>query len=289
MVKSIDTLVVDIEKLFEGHGFSSALEHFSTDLGKTLLTRFKEYSDERQPTLRLSNYGRPLRQLWYELRGYPREVLGSSTRFKFLFGDILESLLLLLAAEAGHDVRDQQKEVSCDDVPGHIDAIIDGVVVDVKSASTFSFNKFRSGGIRLDDPFGYIPQLAAYSRGLGGIEGAFLVVDKTLGNIHLERFSKEELESYDVVGRIVEDRIAIASPEPPERCYEPVSISKTDKSGNLKLGVGCSYCGWKEECWKDANNGKGLRQFNYSYGPIWLTHVEKEPRVQEAEKEQNIV
>lgn len=285
MVKSIDTLVVDIEKLFEGHGFSSALEHFSTDLGKTFLDRFVEYGESKEFTLRLSNYGRPLRQLWYESRNYPREALSASTKFKFLYGHILEALLLLLSEESGHRVEWQQREVSVGGVPGHIDAIIDGVVVDVKSASTFSFNKFRTGGIRLDDPFGYIPQLAAYSTGLGGFDGAFLVVDKTLGNIHLERFSKEELESYDVIGRIAEDRLAIASPEPPERCYEPISISKTDKSGNLKLGVGCAFCGWKEECWKDVNNGEGLKTYIYSHGPVYLTKVVKEPRVQQQDND----
>lgn len=284
-MKTIDTLVVDIERLFEGHGFSAALEHFSSDLGKTFLDRFVEYGQEREFSLRLSNYGRPLRQLWYEAKNYPREALAPNVKLKFLYGHILEALLLLLASESGHVVEHQQKEVWVDGIPGHIDAVIDGIVIDVKSASTYSFNKFKSGSIRLDDPFGYIPQLSGYSTALGGLPGGFLVVDKTLGHICLEQFSKEELESYDVIGRIAADREAIASPEPPERCYEPIPISRTDKSQNLKLNVGCSFCGWKEECWKDANNGEGLKTYIYSHGPVYLTKVVKEPRVQQQDSE----
>jgi hypothetical protein len=280
----ISTLVEDIEGLFRGHGFSDALERFSSDLGETFRKRFYEYGQSREGTLRLSNYGRPcLRQLWYEINGPKLNTdLPSSAKFKFLFGDVLESLLLLLADEAGHDVEDHQKEVSINGVVGHIDCIIDGVLVDVKSASTHSFNRFRSGGIRLEDPFGYIPQLAGYSAGLGGVDGAFLIVDKTLGNIHLERFSAEELKTYDPERRIRVVREALASPQEPERHYQD---EPEGKSGNRKLSVACSYCSYNHTCWSDSNSGKGLRKFIYSYGPVYLTHVEKEPRVQEAGKD----
>lgn len=268
----------DVQKLFEGHGFSSALDSFSTDLGASFKKRFEEYAKERKPSLRLSNYGKPLRQLWYEVKGItPDSSLPANAKFKFLYGDLIESLVLLLAHEAGYAVIDQQREVEVDGVKGHIDCIIEGVLVDVKSASTFSFNKFKSGLIRQDDPFGYCLQLSAYSKALGGLEGAFLVVDKTLGNIHLERFSREELAQYDVSKRIAEDREALAKDIPPERCYEPVPFQK---AGNEKLSIGCSYCAWKFSCWKDANNGEGLKTYQYSNGPVFLTKVVKEPRVE---------
>ena len=188
---------------------------------------------------------------------------------------------MLLAAEAGHTVTDMQREVVVDGVVGHIDAVIDGVLVDVKSASTYSFNKFKSGGIRLDggDPFGYIPQLAAYSHGLGGMDGAFLVVDKTLGHIHLEKFSRKELESYNPSRKIADVRFALEQKEAPERCYE---LEPEGKSGNMKLSVGCSYCAFKKECWKDANDGQGLKEYIYARGPVWLAKVVKEPRVDAA-------
>ena len=48
--------------------------------------------------------------------------------------------------------------------------------------------------------------------------------------------------------------------------------------------MGCAYCGFKIECWKDANGGKGLRKFKYSNGSRFLTHVAKRPH-QDIEEE----
>jgi len=53
------------------------------------------------------------------------------------------------------------------------------------------------------------------------------------------------------------------------------------KAGNMKLPRGCTYCRHKNECHKDANDGKGLRVFKYSKGLMYLTKVEKEPNVLE--------
>jgi hypothetical protein len=65
---------------------------------------------------------------------------------------------------------------------------------------------------------------------------------------------------------------------PPQRCYpdEP-----DGKSGNKKLAVGCIFCPFNEECWKDANGGMGLRKFQYSNGVRYLTQVAKIPDVPE--------
>jgi len=52
-------------------------------------------------------------------------------------------------------------------------------------------------------------------------------------------------------------------------------------SGNMRLAVGCSFCDYKYDCWKDANGGKGIRTFNYSNGPKHLVQVGKEPNVPE--------
>jgi hypothetical protein len=40
--------------------------------------------------------------------------------------------------------------------------VIDGVTVDVKSASKYGFEKFLKHNLREDDPFGYISQLSSY-------------------------------------------------------------------------------------------------------------------------------
>jgi hypothetical protein len=224
----------------------------------------------------MSNLGRPDRQLWYEIRGGGgKESLEPHVRLKFLIGDLWESVLLFLAGEAGHEVSHEQAEVVVDDIVGHIDAVIDGTVVDVKSASTHAFKKFKEGSLADDDPFGYIEQIAGYATAFD-TDGAFLAGDKQNGHITLHRVPKDEIDAIDIKGRIKHIKAVVASDEIPDRCYAPV---EEGKSGNLRLSVGCSYCPFKERCWADANDGVGLRTFIYAKGPVHFTHIEKEPNV----------
>lgn len=279
MSKSLDTLVEDIYELFNGHDVDpDRAEEFGRAIATAVSTRLSEYKKEREFTLRVSNLGKPDRQLWYDKNKPEKEELAPHTKIKFMFGDLIEALLLFLAAEAGHTVTDQQTEVIVDGIVGHNDAVIDDVVVDVKSASTHAFKKFRDGTLSDDDPFGYMEQMAGYSEGLGKRDGAFLAMDKQNGHITLLRVPREELEALDVRARIEHLKAVVDQPEPPERCYEPVPEGQ---SGNMKLPIGCSYCPHKFECWKDANDGIGLRTFLYSSGPVHLTKVEREPKVLE--------
>jgi len=42
----------------------------------------------------------------------------------------------------------------------------------------------------------------------------------------------------------------INNDEPFERCYEPVAETYYGKpSGNMKLGIECSLCSYREKCW----------------------------------------
>jgi hypothetical protein len=65
---------------------------------------------------------------------------------------------------------------------------------------------------------------------------------------------------------------------PPDRCYDDIPDGV---SGNRKLAIGCLYCSHKRTCWSDANQGKGLRVFQYAKGHRFLTNVAKEPNVDE--------
>lgn len=280
MTKNLETLIEDIYDLFEnGKDVSEInLEIFAENLKDLLRDRFKSYKEERRGSLRMSSVGKPLRQVWYEVHGAPGEDLRPNTLLKFLYGDLIEELVLFLAREAGHKVTDQQTTVNLEGVAGHIDAVIDGVVVDVKSASKFAFKKFKDGTLPLDDPFGYMKQLAGYSAALK-LDGAFLAMNKESGELTLLEYDREYLAMEHPETRIQEQRDALDSTEPPERCYEPVPDGK---SGNMKLAVGCSYCRFKKHCWSDANDGQGLRTFIYSNGPTFLTEVVREPKVPES-------
>lgn len=226
----------------------------------------------------MSNIGKGARQLWYSKRYEPEEKLQGHTLIKFIIGDITEVLLLFLARIAGHNVSACQDEVAIGGVKGHIDADIDGVTVDVKSASTHSFKKFKDKELlQENDAFGYIEQIAGYSKARG-TDGAFLALDKQNGHVAYLPFSKEELDVFKVEDRIEYLKEAVEGDTPPERCYPD---EKMGESGNRKLGVNCSYCDHKKRCWADANGGLGLRTFLYSNGPVFLTEVKAEPKVPE--------
>lgn len=270
----IETLVADIYSLFDGDlKFDVELfKQFGINLEEGMDYRF--HSERKDATLRMSNIGKPDRQLWYDLN-WKGEVEGMPphTMIKFTYGDILEQMMLLFAKMAGHDVQFEQGEISVNGIKGHLDAIIDGVVVDVKSASNFAFKKFAEGTLLEpgNDPFGYVGQLAGYVHAkTPGERGAFLAVNKETGKLALLVIPPEKLLEYDVPKRIEYVKEMVGSDVPPSRCYD----DKPDgKSGNRILAVGCSYCKHKHHCWP------GLKTYFYSNGPRFFTNVQKEPRV----------
>lgn len=285
-MKNISTLVKDIYEVIEtGGGWDETVSEYCSGLLEDTLNRRLSSSREEhsKPTLRMSQMGQPCkRKLWYSInKPGSGSSLAPSTKFKFLYGDILEDLLISLAIAAGHKVEGMQDTLEVEGIKGHRDCVIDGVTVDVKSASSFAYKKFASGGLRDDDPFGYISQLSSYV--LAGREheveshptlGAFLVVDKQNGNICLDMYDlgpeiEGKIEDFKSTKEMVKQE------EPPERSFEDV---EDGKSGNRKLGIQCSYCDYKSSCWPE------LRTFLYSNGPKFLTKVEKVPNVPEVTK-----
>jgi hypothetical protein len=282
-MKTIDTLVEDIlQVVATGGGWDKTVSSYlATRLQDTLDTRLTNATEERKPTLRMSNIGTPcLRKLWYGInQPHTGEVIRPEAKLKFLYGDILEDLLLSLAVAAGHKVEGEQTVLEVEGIKGSRDAVIDGVTVDVKSASSASFAKFKNHNLRGDDPFGYIQQLSSYVYAAKDDplvtdkkRGAFLVIDKTLGNLCLDVYDFTP-EFKDKVTYINAVKATMALPVPPARAF---TDEPEGKSGNMKLGLNCSYCDYKQECWP------GLRTFVYSRGPVYLTKVKREPDVYES-------
>lgn len=276
MPKTIDTLISDIYSLFgTDEKFDPNLFlKFGGNLTDIMDQRFHEKRDKTY--LRLSNIGKPDRQLWYDINT-PQlaEPLPPQAIIKFMYGDMQEQLAILLAKLAGHEVTHEQETVEVNGIKGHLDCLIDGHVVDVKSASRFAFSKFEKGTLLEpgNDSFGYIGQLAGYVHAkTPGKDGYFLAVNKDLGHLALLRVPAEVLQQYNVEERIDYDKKMVKSSTVPERCYE----DKPDgKSGNRVLDVGCSYCSHRFHCWE------GLKTYYYSSGPRYFTKVVKEPRVSE--------
>ena len=283
-MKSINTLVKDIYDLFDPlvdvnldeKEVDTQLDSFTKSLKETLKTFLNEVPTDRR-NLRLSAIGKPARQLWYGKNSKEKpQPLEPSTRVKFLYGHMLEDLLILLSRLAGHTVTDLQKTVHVNGIKGHQDCVIDGVLVDCKSASGRSFEKFAKNNLHKDDPFGYIAQISAYAEGNGVDEAAFLAIDKQNGNICLTPV--HSLEMINAKERIDYLKGAMDQTNPPDRCYSDVADGA---SGNRKLAFGCFYCEHKRTCWSDTNEGKGLRVFQYANGYRYLTQVKKAPNVEE--------
>ena len=286
MSKKIETLIEDIVSLFDGsyepdpNTTEANVYDMAVGIGKAVKTSLATAGKPRPVYLRMSNIGKPDRQLWYEHQpGVAKEELRADTYIKFLYGHIIEALLLFLAKEAGHKVTHEQAEVEINGVKGHMDCEIDEVPVDVKSASKYGFEKFVNGEFVNDDPFGYVAQMSGYAQARDKKEGAFLVMEKSLGKLTLAPL--HDMEMIDAASRIDHMKEVVASDTPPERCYEPL---EDGKSGNMKLCVACSYCPYKEDCWKDANDGQGLYTYLYSTGPRYLVTVVKEPKVDRLEQ-----
>lgn len=248
------------------------------EFGEKIKDAVRSWSSPHKQTsgLRMSNIGRPARQLWFESRSEDKKTFSAPTLIKFLYGHVLEELVVLLVKLSGHSITDQQKEVSVDGIIGHIDCKIDGEVVDIKTASNFAFKKFREGTLQNDDPFGYMAQLSGYETAEGTDEGGFLAMNKESGELAL--YQPGPLVKINVKDKIKSIRSAADLDKPPARCYNPIPEGKR---GNMRLPRQCVYCPYKMECHSDANNGYGLRLFKYSNGIKYFTRVVSMPKVLE--------
>ena len=286
MKTNLDTLVPDIYKKISVLSEGEAIEipdHLLKEFGKNMASALKEWATPRsvasntKPTLRMSNIGKPDRQLWFDLNSEKTSSnIPDSLYIKFLYGHLAEVLLLFFVKLAGHKVEGEQKEVSVDGIVGHMDCIIDGEVVDIKTASGYSFKKFKNGSLRENDPFGYLAQLSAYEEAESTSAGGFLVLNKETGEITL--FRPQELDKPNIKSRIKTIKNIVKRKTPPEFCYQPVPEGL---SGNLKLPRECTFCPHKIKCYKNINDGEGLRIFNYAKGPIYFTKIIKKPKVKE--------
>lgn len=223
----------------------------------------------------MSNLGTPcLRKLWYTVnKPELAEPLSGPVRLKFLYGDLIEELILFLASVSGHSVTERQGELDIFGIKGHRDGKIDGILVDVKSASGYGFRKFEQHLELEGDAFGYITQLAAYKAADGDVSdrlGAFIAVNKETGEICVDEH--KELPTEEIPFIIRKAKAGTSLPEPPPRDF---TEEPDGKSGNQKLTTVCSYCQWKATCWPE------IRGYSYSTGPRFLTKVVREPDVPE--------
>ena len=281
--KKLSTLVDDVYQTVSSINTGKlaipkdALDSLISGIGKAV-TAWATPRGNSSFTLRMSNIGKPARQLYYQKKftGDNSYELDAPTLIKFLYGHILEEVLIFLVKLSGHKVSDQQKEVIVNGIKGHMDCKIDGEVIDIKTASGFAFKKFNNGTLREDDPFGYLSQLAGYEDAEGTEAGGFLAINKESGQLAL--YQPEDLDKPNIKTLINNLNILLKNKSLPERCY---NLLPAGTKGNMKLPRGCVYCDFKHECYKNANDGVGLRMFKYAKGIEFLTEVKSLPKVEE--------
>ncbi len=257
----INTLVTDIYAYLEKNGMPDVDIH----IPKT---------ETRPPTLRLSQMGpRCPKALWYSIH-HPEEAepLPPQAIIKYAYGHAIEELAITLVKASGHSVVGEQDELVVDGIKGHRDCVIDGAVVDVKSTSSLSFNKFKDGTLKDSDHFGYLDQLDGYV--VGSLDDPLvtvkdrayiLAVDKQLGKIALYA---HHVRQASIIARIAEYKRIVGQHEAPVCTCGTV---RDGESGNEKLDLAASYSAFKYTCFPN------LRTFLYANGPRFLTHVEKRP------------
>ena len=274
----LDNLISDIHKVILDPAKKATpkfIKEFKNDVGKAVEDWFSGREDEA-PTLRMSNIGRPDRLLWFEMNRPVKEANSAQTRLRFLMGHLLEAALIYLIKEAGYKVTDQQKEIEIDGVKGHLDAKVNGIPLDAKTASAYAFTKKFSSIEALceNDDYGYIPQLSAYMDAEAAPHGYFLGINKNTSEVAL--LLLDEWNKIDSRKRIVKVKEIVKQESPPkELCYQPI----TEDNGNKRLDKRCEWCPYKDN--KEFPCFPGLRAFQYSNEVRYYAEVVKKPRVEE--------
>lgn len=286
MSREISTLTSDIYRILD-----AGLDHEpSADLaadyamrigGEMAKSTLRRDAPRERGKLWASDLGKScLRKHWYNFNMPECSApLMGHTKFKFLYGNILEEAVLYMAEEAGHTVTDQQARVEMDlregwKISGRIDGLVDGVLVDVKTTSSYGFTRYKGGINHSNDSFGYLWQLGFY-KAYGDFsfsEEGFIWIDKQNGHIAYTEVQTPELLEIEERANAIVDAIETKEELDVPRGYtdEPYG-----KSGNMTLPITCAYCDFKHQCWP------GLRTFAYSHKPVDLTVVTREPKCPE--------
>ena len=232
----------------------------------------KQLNKERHYKIRMSGLGRPVCQQLLEKKGIQQEIQYNML-FRFLFGDIVESIAVLVLEQAGVDIIDKQKAVSLNidgtDVSGTLDLIIrdefgQDKVWDIKSASEWAY-KFKYTGyggyekIKEDDPFGYIMQGHLYGEATGLPFGGWIVINKSSGEVTVVEAPDWQANDRKEYLADAKERIKVLTDESLEfkvPFKDVFEVYKQDgqevRTGNKLLPKPCNMCGYKAHCWKDA-------------------------------------
>lgn len=246
----------------------AVLDDFAQTCKEALKKQFT--SRDQDWRVRMSGLGRPLCQQIQGRDGSTEEMTYNAI-LRFLIGDLVEAVMMVVLKEAGVTIVDSQKscklKLGNETVEGTLDVILDDPVNgekvwDIKSASPFSYaQKFSRGydNLKSDDPFGYLMQGFLYATAVGKDFGGWLVVDKSSGEIQFVQAPDDQEEDRmayieEAVNRVAKLSSGFTYSKPPMQPEEETySVSKViHKTGNKLLNKTCTFCGYREVCWPKA-------------------------------------
>ena len=282
-------LLVSIQEFLDkaGQGEVELPDHLIQEFKDSCETAIKKQFSKREGAkLRMSGIGRPVCQQILSMQDCPKE--GSyNDIMRFLFGDLIEAVAMLVIKAAGIKVVGEQKPCSIvldkENIKGTLDVILeeDGAkkVWDIKSASPFSFDqKFKNGydKIKEDDPFGYIVQGHLYGEANNMPFGGWIVINKSTGEWAVvdapedvsER--KRVLQHADNIVKVVKraDFKKAKLKDDWETYRKDGEIVRTKNRLMPKL---CSFCEYKKHCWGDARFENKITSKAKTPPQVWYT------------------
>ena len=234
--------------------------------------------------LRMSNVGKPLCQLQMQAKGVEPEKPSHDFIVRMIIGDMLEALVIVLLKAAKIEVKSQHQKVSLGvgdrQIEGEYDIELDDGIYDIKSVSPFSFTtKFNADygydKIKLSDSFGYISQGHGYGMAANKPFKGWIAINKTTGEIVFTDSKHTDEEKKEVYSKIYNTSVALLDEKPFERCFTDVEeVYYSKPTGNRTLGIECSYCPYKHDCWDNLEFRRQLPSKGKNPKWIWYTKID---------------
>lgn len=236
--------------------------------------------------LRMSNVGKPLCQLQMQAKGVEPEKPSHDFIVRMIIGDMLEALVIVLLKAAKIEVKSQHQKVSLGvgdiQIEGEYDIELDDGIYDIKSVSPFSFTtKFNADNgydkIKQSDSFGYISQGHGYGMAANKPFKGWIAINKTTGEIVFTDSKHTDEEKKEVYSKIYNTSVALLDEKPFERCFTDVEeVYYSKPTGNRTLGIECSYCPYKHDCWDNLEFRRQLP--SKGKNPKWTWYTKIDPK-----------
>ena len=236
--------------------------------------------------LRMSNVGKPLCQLQMQAKGVEPEKPSHDFIVRMIIGDMLEALVIVLLKAAKIEVKSQHQKVSLGvgdtQIEGEYDIELDDGIYDIKSVSPFSFTtKFNADNgydkIKQSDSFGYISQGHGYGMAANKPFKGWMAINKTTGEIVFTDSKHTDEEKKEVYSKIYNTSVALLDEKPFERCFTDVEeVYYSKPTGNRTLGIECSYCPYKHDCWDNLEFRRQLP--SKGKNPKWTWYTKIDPK-----------